>query len=215
MYETTGEQSLLVGIPDVVVQKSQQSQEQPVNVAVVSPPSQPVLVEVPMPITIRQGYLEIREVATREVITAIELLSPINKRPGRGRQTYENKRERVLSSATHLVEIDLLRIYEPMPVFGEGLRSHYRILVSRSDLRPRAELYKFNLQNQVPSFALPLKPDEQAPVVDLQNLLTKIYERSGYDLKLDYQQDPIPTLSNDDAGWVNSLLREQGLRDPS
>lgn len=215
MYETTGEQSVLVGIPDVVIQKSQQPKEQPINVAVASPPSQPVLVEVPMPITIRQGYLEIREVTTREVITAIELLSPINKRPGRGRQTYENKRERVLSSTTHLVEIDLLRAYEPMPVFGEGLRSHYRILVSRSDLRPQAELYKFNLQDKVPSFTLPLQPDEQAPVVDLQHLFTEIYERSGYDLKLDYQQDPVPALSDDDADWVTSLLVGKGLRTPS
>ena len=206
---------LLVSIPDVVVQKSQQQEEQPTNVALASPPSQPVLVEVPMPITVRQGYLEIREVATKEVITAIELLSPINKRPGRGRQTYENKRERVLSSSTHLVEIDLLRAYKPMPIFGEGLPSHYRILVSRSDLRPQAELYKFNLTDQVPSFRLPLQPDDGSPVVELQDLLTEIYDRSGYDLKLDYQQEPIPALNDDDAIWSNQLLSEKGLRTAS
>ena len=212
MYETTGEQSLLVGIPDVVVQKSQQQEEQPVNVALASPPSQPVLVEVPMPITIRQGYLEIREVATKEVVTAIELLSPINKRSGRGRQTYENKRERVLSSSTHLVEIDLLRAYKPMPVFGEGLPSHYRILVSRSDLRPQAELYKFNLDDPIPSFSLPLRSEDQAPMVELQRLLTEIYARSGYDLKLNYQENPIPALGDDELTWLNNLLVENEIR---
>ncbi|MFG6101533.1 DUF4058 family protein [Leptothoe sp. EHU-05/26/07-4] len=170
------------------------------------------LVEVPMPITVRQGYLEVREVATKEVVTAIDLLSPINKRPGRGRQTYENKRERVLSSSTNLVEIDLLRAYEPMPVLGDGLHSHYRVLVSRSDLRPQAEIYKFNVTDQVPSFQLPLRPDDQAPIVDLQRLLDEIYERSGYDLKLDYQQDPVPSVSDDEAAWLDSLLCEQGLR---
>ena len=216
MYETTGEQSLLVGIPDVVVQKSrQQRHEQSVNVSVASAPSQPTPVQVPMPVTVRQGYLEVREVATKEVITAIELLSPINKRPGRGRQTYENKRERILSSSTNLVEIDLLRAYEPMPVFGDNLQSHYRILVSRSDLRPQAELYKFDMADQVPSFKLPLRPDDSAPTVDLKQLLDDIYERSGYDLKLDYQQHSVPALNDDEATWVGHLLSEKGLRGDS
>lgn len=214
MYETTGEQSLLVGIPDVVVQKSQRH-EQSVNVTLASPPSQPTVVQVPMPITVRQGYLEVREVATKAVITAIELLSPINKRPGRGRQTYENKRERVLSSSTNLVEIDLLRAHEPMPVFGDDLQSHYRILVSRSDLRPQAELYKFDMADQIPSFKLPLRPDDQAPNVNLKQLLDDIYERSGYDLKLDYQKVPVPALDKDEAAWLNQLLIEKGLRSVS
>lgn len=210
MYESTGDQSLLVGIPDVTVQKTQQ--QQPVNVAIASPASKPTLVQVPMPITVRQGYLEVREVATREVVTAIELLSPINKRSGRGRQTYETKRERVLSSATHLVEIDLLRAHQPMPVFGEGLPSHYRILVSQSDLRPQADLYKFNLTDPVPSFRLPLRHGDQSPMVELQTLLDEVYERSGYDLKLDYQQEPLPALSDQDANWLNHILSEQGFR---
>jgi hypothetical protein len=213
MYEVRGEQSLLVGLPDVVVQKPQRQIEvQPVRVAVASPPSQPIQVRLPTPLTIRQGYLEVREVTTKEVITAIELLSPINKRPGRGRQTYENKREHVLNSATHLVEIDLLRAYEPMPIFAEGLQSHYRILVSRSDLRPLADLYAFNLQNQIPSFPLPLQQADQEPVVDLQQLLSQIYERSGYDLKLNYQEDPVPPLTKDEMVWLETLLKQAGLR---
>lgn len=216
MYETTGEQSLLVGIPDVVVQKSQrQRNRQPSIVTVASPPSQPTVVQVPMPVTIRQGYLEVREVATKEVITAIELLSPINKRPGRGRQTYENKRERVLGSSTNLVEIDLLRAYDPMPVFGDNLQSHYRILVSRSDLRPQAELYKFDIADRVPSFKLPLRSDDQAPTVNLKQLLDDIYERSGYDLKLDYQKAPVPALDKSDTAWLDQLLNEKGLRSAS
>lgn len=136
---------------------------------------------------------------TKEVVTAIELLSPINKRSGRGRQTYESKRERVLSSSTHLVEIDLLRAYAPMPVFGERWQSHYRILVSRSHLRPQADLYAFNLQNSIPPFPLPLRQEDQEPMVDLQCLLNQLYQRSGYDLKIDYQGEPIPPFSEDEA----------------
>lgn len=215
MYETTGEQSLLVGIPDVVVQKNaRQAQQSSANVAVAETTTEPVLVQVPMPVSVRQGFLAVREVATQEVVTSIELLSPVNKRAGTGRQTYENKRQKVLSSATHLVELDLLRAYEPMLMYGnvERLTSDYRILVSRSDLRPQAELYAWNLQERIPGFPLPLREGDQEPIVNLQQLLTTIYDRSGYDLKLDYQQNPVPPLADDDVDWVNSLLKEHNLR---
>ena len=62
-----------------------------------------------MPEVVRQGYLEIRDVATSEVVTVMEVLSPTNKRPGEGQRTYEAKRQTVLASPTNLVEIDLLR----------------------------------------------------------------------------------------------------------
>ena len=45
-----------------------------------------------------------------EVVTVLETLSPANKRPGGdGRREYLKKREEVLQSPSHLVEIDLLR----------------------------------------------------------------------------------------------------------
>ncbi len=107
MYETIGEQSLLVGIPDLTVKGSQVTTKQPMtNVAVAQAPTQPQTVQVPVPETIKQGYLEVREVATKEVVTAIEILSPINKRSGEGRKQYETKRNKVLGSFTHLVESD-------------------------------------------------------------------------------------------------------------
>ncbi|MEM6423824.1 MAG: DUF4058 family protein [Cyanobacteria bacterium P01_D01_bin.128] len=35
-----------------------------------------------------------------------------------------------------------------MPMVGKVPESHYRILVSRSEMRPAAELYSFNMQDQ-------------------------------------------------------------------
>jgi len=211
MYETSGEQSLLVGIPDVSIQNSvHDSHKQPSQVAVSTPPTQPIKVNVPVPETVRQGYLEIREVATKEVVTAIKILSPVNKRPGKGRQTYESKRERVLGSSTHLVEIDLLRAWKTMPMFTNDIQSHYRILVSRGNCRPRADLYAFNLQDAIPPFPLPLRAGDGEPIIDLQVLLSKIYEGAAYDLKLDYTAAPVPPLSAIDAAWANTLLQEKG-----
>lgn len=212
MYETSGDQALLVGIPDVAIQRAQPQAEVVPSGVAVAPPPQPMQVRVPMPLTVRQGYLEVREVTTKEVVTAIELLSPINKRSGRGRQTYESKREQVLSSTTHFVEIDLLRAYQPMEIFGAEKQSDYRILVSPSEQRPIASLYAFSVQNAIPTFALPLRAGDPEPTVDLQKLLSEIYEKSSYDLKLDYQSDPVPLLSEVNAAWADALLKRSGLQ---
>ncbi len=88
-----------------------------------------------MPEVMRQGFLEIREVATSEVITVIEVLSPTNKRPGEGRKTYAAKRQTLLASATNLVEIDLLRQWDPLLALPSQVCSDYRILVSPSAVR--------------------------------------------------------------------------------
>lgn len=212
MYETIGERSLLVGIPDLIVKASQGKTPQPAsNVAIAPPITKPEKVEVPIPETIKQGYLEVREVATSEVVTAIEILSPVNKRSGEERQQYESKRNRVLGSSTHLVEIDLLRRGEPMSVYGSNIQSHYRILVSRGDCRPEADLYGFNLQAAIPSFPLPLKSGDTEPLVSLQVLLNDVYDLAGYDLAIDYTQEPIPPLLEADMVWVDKFLREQQL----
>ncbi|NEN94695.1 MAG: DUF4058 family protein [Moorea sp. SIO3I7] len=213
MYETIGEESLLVGIPDLTVKGSQVTTKQAMtNFAVAQAPTQPQTVEVPVPETIKQGYLEVREVATKEVVTAIEILSPINKRSGEGRKQYETKRNKVLGSFTHLVEIDLLRKGKPMPVYHSNIETHYRILVSRGDRRPQADLYGFNLPDPIPSFPLPLKSGDTEPLVDLHLLLNNIYDQASYDLLIDYNEEPLPQLSEDDRVWVNTWLTEQQLR---
>ncbi len=216
MYETIDEQSLLVGLPDVSILSKKSQATTPSSatsqVAVATPTTIPRTVTLPMPITLRQGYLEIKEVATKEVVTAIEVLSPVNKRSGKGRDAYLAKREELLGSATNFVEIDLLRSLKPMPILTKGISSHYRILVSRRKNRPRADLYAFNLQHQIPSFPLPLRQGDTEPTIDLRALLTNIYDVGSYDLKIDYTTKPVPQLSKNDASWADALLRQQGLR---
>lgn len=212
MYETGGE-DLLVGLPDVAVQSPlAETNPTTTNVAVAAPPAQPMTVTIPVPETIRQGYLEIREVETKQVVTAIELLSPVNKRAGKGREAYEAKRQKVLASSTNLVEIDLLPSGQPMPFFGNGIQSNYRVLVCRGDRRPLADLYAFNLINEIPKLPIPLKSPDVEPVVDLQALLNNVYDLAGYDMRIDYKKEPVPPLSEVDAAWADALLRDRKLR---
>ncbi len=213
VYEIVGDRSLLVGIPDVTVKGSlTDTKTEQTSVALAEALTQPITVNLPIPETIKQGYLEVKEVATGEVITVIELLSPVNKRVGKGRQSYLNKRDKILGSATNLVEIDLLRSGEPMPMYSHGIQTDYRLLVSRSNLRPKADLYAFNLADKIPSFPLPLKPEDEELTIDLQPLLNQVYEHAAYDLVIDYHQEPIPALRENNQNWLEQLLTEKGLR---
>lgn len=155
---------------------------------------------------VSENYLEVREVKTGRVITVLELLSPANKLHTKGRADYIFKREYILSSQTHLVEIDLLRAGEPMPMNSSRRREgDYRIIVSRASHRPKALLYPFTLRQRIPTFDLPLLPGDREPAVELNNILHDLYERARFDLRLDYAQPPLPPLSEADTVWAQEL----------
>lgn len=212
-YTSVPEDSILVGIPDVSVISKKSTPIQPLSTTATLPaPGEPVTVTLPVPETIREGYLEIREVATGYVVTVIEVLSPTNKRPGKGREVYETKRMEVLSSPTHLVELDLLRGGKPMPILEETQQTDYRTLVARGNRRPLAELYAFTVRQEIPKFLLPLQAGDTEPLVNLQSLLAGVYERARYDLAIDYSFEPVPPLKEEDRVWADALLREQERR---
>lgn len=167
-------------------------------------------VELPVPDIVRETYLEIRDRDDR-VVTVLEILSPANKVPGKGRDLYERKRSRVLHSLTNLVEIDLLRAGQPTELVGNYPPSHYRILVSRKATRPRADLHYWSVRDPIPDFPLPLQPDEAEPTVALNQLLHDLYDRAGYDLRIDYSQAPDPPLDGEDAAWADDLFRQGAL----
>jgi hypothetical protein len=167
---------------------------------------------VDVPEAVKEGYLEVREASAHRVVTAIELLSPKNKQPGKGRTQYEEKRQKLLSSPTHLVEIDLIRKFKPMALGGTTPTSDYRILVSRSPQRPKAALYAFNLQDEIPLFPLPLQADEVEFPVDLKLLLDNLYDAGAYAQQIDYSQAvPAPKLSIADGEWCDRILQENNL----
>jgi len=196
---------LLVGIPDaIVLAASKAPVAYPATTATQTRPKQ---IQLPMPVEVKERYLDVREVGTHQVITVIEVLSPKNKRKGEGRTAYEKKRQRVLGSSSHLIEIDLLRENIPMPMIGVEESSDYRIVVSRATNRPMADLYEFQLREPIPSFSLPLKPDDPELAVDLQAVVLGVYDRGSYHIRIDYHQPvPPPKLSEADQQWVDELL---------
>lgn len=214
IYEIKGEQSLLVGIPvDMSILRNPISRNPTTsNVAVAAPTTAPLKVRLSMSEEVREGYLEVVDMASKEVVTVIEVLSSANKRPGQGREMYEEKRDKIFGSRTNFVEIDLLRGWEPLPVLDNDIAADYRILVSRGNERPLADLYVFNIPDAIPSFSLPLRAGDVEPIVDLQALLNTVYDRAAYDFTLDYTAQLVPALSEADAAWAESLLEERGLK---
>ena len=193
---------LPAGIPDASVYAAGDSgAKTSTAIALTTKPEQ---VTLPMPLERRERYLEIREVATQRVLSVIEVLSPSNKRSGNGRQKYLAKRQTVLSSATHLIEIDLLRTGEPMPMSG-GQQTDYQVLVSRANKRPLAERYGFNLHDPIPTFPLPLEKGTDEPIIHLHQSLTNVCRETGVDTGIDYTAQPQPPLSPADFAWVQSL----------
>ncbi len=167
-----------------------------------------LMAELPMPEDVVERFLEIRDVATGAVITVIEVLSPSNKLPGEGRLAYERKRLRVLASASHLVEIDLLRAGPPLPMrLPSGTAtSDYRIVISRAPQRPQAEVLLFRVRDLIPAVPVPLRTGEREPLLPLNQIVHTLYDQAGYDLAIDYRQPPDPPLADEDTAWAATML---------
>lgn len=207
-YITTSSQTPTMRVPDVTIVETK-----PGGIVQATIPTttmtmaEPVIVEVMVADTVEEAYLEIREPTSGDVITAIEVLSPLNKRPGAGREKYLRKRLEIFATYTHLVEIDLLRAWPPMPLASTTPVSHYRILVRRGEEGSRARLYPFNLADAIPCFLLPLQAGDTEPVIDLGQLLQQIYQEASYRQRLNYATPPIPALDTTEQQWANQILK--------
>lgn len=97
---------------------------------------------------IHEARLEIVDRFERSVVTVIELLSPTNKVTGsRGRASYEDKRQEVMHSPSHFVEIDLLRAGAPLHAREALPKADYYVHVSRGMADPRGWSGRFGCPN--------------------------------------------------------------------
>ncbi|MFN6515424.1 MAG: DUF4058 family protein [Nostoc sp. CreGUA01] len=202
---TSVDDILLVGIADVAVANRNTTDiSTTLTAAKLTEPSK---VKVPIPEQVTERFLEVRATQSKEVVAVVEILSPKNKRSKEGRAAYQSKRQKILASGTNLVEIDLLRQGESMPVLG-AIATDYSILVSRSYNRPDADLYTFDLKHPIPVFPVPLREGEPEPIIDLQRLLNEVYERARFDLAIDYSQPLKIVRSPQEEAWVKEILQK-------
>ena len=178
--------------------------------SVVDVASVPIQLTVPMDVETRLVSLHIRHRESDQIVTVIELLSPVNKRTGDGRAKYLTKRANYLNSNVHLVEIDLLRAHSRMP-FGGNLdmlkQIDYLVMVSLNYRRPACDAWPLHLADLLPTIPIPLRHPDPSVMLNLQTALLTAYDEARYDLRVDYSQPPpFPSLSKADSSWVKNLL---------
>jgi hypothetical protein len=199
-------------LPDVSVTTPDVPAGAPSAVAVTAPA--PVQIRVPLDVPTHVVSIHIRQRENERLVAVIELLSPVNKRRGKGRDEYLEKRRTLLTSPVHLIEIDLLRSYPHMPFDDPLPPAHYIVMVCKVGERPKSSVWPISVRQPLPTIPIPLlAPDPPVPL-DMGQALRTAYERARYDLRVDYRKPPVPPLSPADATWAETLPGLPGGRAP-
>src|SRR5665213_888143 len=162
----------------------------------------PVTASLPYPARKGQPFLKVLDPRQHRVVTAIELLSPANKKSGKDRDAYLNKRADYLASQINLVEMDLLRSGERPPMDKPLPPAHYYIIVCRVLDFPRAGAWPFTVRDLLPAARIPLGPADEPVVLPLRPSLDRAYDEAEYAQEIDYDQPTKPSLDAADAAWA-------------
>jgi uncharacterized protein DUF4058 len=196
---------LRIVVPDVGIQHGEGwMNEVSGGVAIAA---EPKVVTLPMTEPIELPYLVIRRRDNDETVTVIEILSPTNKSSRDGRPEYLAKRNSLLRSRAHLVELDLLRGGERLPTVEPHPAGDYFAFVSRVERRPKAEVYSWTLERSMPTIPIPLTDGDPDVTLELQAAFTMTYDRAGYDYALHYDRTVEPPLEPRQLEWVGQRLK--------
>jgi hypothetical protein len=156
----------------------------------------------------RESFIEIYDLGPeRRLVTCIEVLAPSNKRRGtQGWDPYPRKRQGLLGEA-NLVEIDLLRGDQRLPMLDPWPASPYTLLVARKERAPTCRVYSAHFQRPLPTIPVPLSSPAPAIPLHLQPLIDGIYEASRYDQAIDYTKPLQPALKPEETAWLEQQLR--------
>ncbi len=209
--DETPEGEIGIMYPDIEIVHAQSRQAAPVF----PPALGSVLVAEEPPLTpaslllrnveVRVATVEIRDTAQNQLITSIEILSPVNKRePGLAK--YREKRRRLQAAGVHLLEIDLLRRGQRALLHSNIPASHYFITLTRASA-DITEIWALNFQDPLPVVPTPLRAPDADVALDLPRALRTIYERAAYDLSINYNEPPPPpALSPQEEAWVGQQI---------
>lgn len=159
---------------------------------------------------VHEPYIEILDEASGSVVCAVELLSPANKTAaGNGRGAYLWKREHVLRSSTHLVELDFLRGGQRLPMGDSLPDGDYYAIVSPARSRPRADVYAWVLPSRFPKIKVPLLEEDPAVVLDLQEVFEKAYEDGDFARMLIHERgkELSPAPPSPQRTWIDGILK--------
>jgi hypothetical protein len=91
-----------------------------------------------------------------------------------------------------------------MPV-EDAPPSDHLVMVSRSDERPRVELWPIGLRDPLPLIPVPLRIGDRDAMLDLGQLFREQFDAAGYEDYV-YRAGPQPPLAAADADWASGLI---------
>lgn len=151
----------------------------------------------------------------RIAVASIELLSPSNKASGTiGQKRYLDKRSSALHGGLHWIELDLLRggVRPPLAVQVPDGVDYLAYVAQAIPTGWRHLLYPWKLREPFPRLPIPLLGSDQA-TLDLGVCFREAFERTAAHTEADYANaPPPPALSAENTAWIDTLLRQKGLR---
>ncbi len=188
--DTSPQKDAGIMYPDVGVYLNENRVEEPMiaygSQRLPTPPT--ISIALIEPIEVRIPVLEIRDVDNNQLVTAIEVLSFINKRKP-GLAPYLSKREKLHQEGVHLLEIDLLR-RGTRPFEHPDLKDALYVVALTRGLDTKIDIWTMDLTTSLPVVPIPLKENDSPIFVDLQKALNQVYEDAGFDLSIDYSKAP-------------------------
>lgn len=159
-----------------------------------------------LPVDVQIPTVEIRDTAQNQLVTSIEIVSPVNKREP-GLHAYRRKRQRLYQAGVHLLELDLLR-RGTRPIAHATLRHvPYLIALTRAQTG-QTHVWPLRLQDTWPIVPVLLRLPDDDIRLNLGDIFCAVYDEAAYDLSINYQHEPPPALSDEDAVWMRALLDE-------
>ena len=156
---------------------------------------------------VREPFVKIVQQRTDEVVSVIEFVTPCVKQVSIHHAAYQARRRTLLSTGSvNLIEIDLLRGGERMPIDGLPPCDYY-VMVARSLDRPRVDVWPVSLRERLPAIPVPLSPNHADVRLDLQAIFHEVYDAACYNRHI-YSQPPEPPLLSCDADWARGLLMD-------
>jgi len=150
---------------------------------------------------VRETYIEIIHRPDESLIAVLELLSPANKEEP-GRASYLAKRHRLLRQQVHLVELDLLRAGQRLPLQRPLPPGDYYYLLARGDQRPNCQVYTWTVRQPLPTLPVPLRAPDADIRIDLGAVFATAYQRGRYRQQVDYRAQPPGPFRGEEHAWA-------------
>lgn len=190
--------------PDVEVFQKAQGVKEPAAALPVETTPETLVLPAIKPVAVEIPVVEIRDAQKNTRITAIEILSPVNKRKP-GLQPYREKRLRLHDAGVHLIEIDLIRRGERPLAHPLIPNKHYMVNLIRAG-QGSTHIWAMNVNEPLPVIPVPLKHPDPDTWLDLGQALKDLYEQRALHKSINYRETPPPpAFTAEELEWMEAI----------